>query len=195
MSETLIREAEARDCDAGAETFLQTGFWGVFKSEFGWKPHHFRVEPGNPLLVLEKRFLRTISFGTFPAALRCLPRSAAPRKFFKGLAAALKPRLSPACVFLRFDPPGRNRKPNPQGRSSRSGAALSAAEMDVQPPDTALLAIAGRSDEDLLAGMKPKWRYNIRLAEKKGVVVTMERGPTTWMLFTASMKPRPRGTG
>jgi lipid II:glycine glycyltransferase (peptidoglycan interpeptide bridge formation enzyme) len=30
------------------------------------------------------------------------------------------------------------------------------------------------SIEDLLAGFKPKWRYNIRLAEKKGVVVNSD---------------------
>jgi lipid II:glycine glycyltransferase (peptidoglycan interpeptide bridge formation enzyme) len=34
----------------------------------------------------------------------------------------------------------------------------------------------GKAEEDILAGMKPKWRYNIRLAEKKGVVAE-DRGP------------------
>ena len=41
---------------------------------------------------------------------------------------------------------------------------------DVQPPDTVLLPLAP-SEEELLTAMKPKWRYNIRLAEKKGVTV------------------------
>jgi lipid II:glycine glycyltransferase (peptidoglycan interpeptide bridge formation enzyme) len=31
-----------------------------------------------------------------------------------------------------------------------------------------------KADEELLAGMKPKWRYNVRLAEKKGVSVSAE---------------------
>jgi lipid II:glycine glycyltransferase (peptidoglycan interpeptide bridge formation enzyme) len=31
-----------------------------------------------------------------------------------------------------------------------------------------------RSDDELLAGMKPKWRYNVKLAEKKGVTVESE---------------------
>ncbi len=54
------------------------------------------------------------------------------------------------------------------------GAPLRRAAADVQPPDTVLLDIS-RPEEDILAGMKPKWRYNIRLAEKKGVIVTEAR--------------------
>lgn len=42
---------------------------------------------------------------------------------------------------------------------------------DIQPPDTVLLDLS-RTGDELLAQMKAKWRYNIHLAEKKGVVVT-----------------------
>ena len=41
---------------------------------------------------------------------------------------------------------------------------------NVQPPDTVVLNLA-QSEEAILQAMKPKWRYNIRLAEKKGVLV------------------------
>jgi lipid II:glycine glycyltransferase (peptidoglycan interpeptide bridge formation enzyme) len=44
---------------------------------------------------------------------------------------------------------------------------------DVQPPDSVILDLA-RSEEELLSAMKPKWRYNIKLAGKKGVVVEDE---------------------
>jgi len=43
----------------------------------------------------------------------------------------------------------------------------------VQPPDSTILDL-DRSEEEILAGMKAKWRYNIRLAEKKGVIVSEE---------------------
>jgi len=47
---------------------------------------------------------------------------------------------------------------------------LKKAFTDIQPPDTTVLDLT-KSSEDLLSAMKPKWRYNIRLAEKKGVHV------------------------
>src|SRR5574344_445390 len=41
----------------------------------------------------------------------------------------------------------------------------------VQPPDTVILPLSLTNDE-LLANMKSKWRYNIQLAEKKGVTIS-----------------------
>lgn len=41
---------------------------------------------------------------------------------------------------------------------------------DIQPPDTVLLDL-NKSEEELLSNMKPKWRYNIKLSEKKGCTV------------------------
>ncbi len=40
----------------------------------------------------------------------------------------------------------------------------------VQPRSTVILDIRGDED-DILARMKSKWRYNVRLAERKGVTV------------------------
>lgn len=44
------------------------------------------------------------------------------------------------------------------------------APADIQPPDTVQLDLT-KPLETLLQNCKPKWRYNIRLAEKKGIVV------------------------
>jgi lipid II:glycine glycyltransferase (peptidoglycan interpeptide bridge formation enzyme) len=112
------------------------------------------------------------------------------------LVHALRPHLRGA-AFIRFDPPfgigirdqglgtrdfcsddnntsefypdisdhdPQSLIPSPQSHFVKAAA-------DIQPPDTVLLDLT-QSEEDILAAMKSKWRYNIGLAEKHGVVVT-----------------------
>jgi lipid II:glycine glycyltransferase (peptidoglycan interpeptide bridge formation enzyme) len=47
--------------------------------------------------------------------------------------------------------------------------------VDVQPPSTVVLDLR-RSEEELLAAMKGKWRYNIGLAVRRGVTVVDDDG-------------------
>jgi hypothetical protein len=89
----------------------------------------------------------------------------------EALAAALKPLLPPHTAFIRFDPPwhtqGAGDAPPALDRPFLRAAA------DVQPPDTVILDLAPEP-EAILGAMKPKWRYNIGLAEKKGVAISRE---------------------
>lgn len=50
------------------------------------------------------------------------------------------------------------------------GTPLRRASADVQPPDTVMLDLS-LGKEQLLASMKSKWRYNIRLSMKKGIII------------------------
>ncbi len=50
------------------------------------------------------------------------------------------------------------------------GMRLRKSEVDIQPPDTTVVDLT-RPLEAVLDGMKPKWRYNVRLAARKGVSV------------------------
>jgi hypothetical protein len=90
------------------------------------------------------------------------------REALEELARALKPFFPGNTAFIRFDPPwyseGAGVPPPPVGRPFyRAGA-------DVQPPDTVIIDLA-KPEAVLLGEMKPKWRYNIRLAERKGVEI------------------------
>jgi lipid II:glycine glycyltransferase (peptidoglycan interpeptide bridge formation enzyme) len=170
----------------GAESFLQSGFWGSFKARFGWNARPFLVswnragdgggavsrdaEGSRPLLVIRRRLAPGVSFAYVPwgpELPECFPedgRSAA----LAELAEALKAFLPNDTAFIRFDPPwyaeGAAVFPPPLVPPFvRAGA-------DVQPPDTVLVDL-GQSMDSLLDGMKSKWRYNARLAPKKGVVI------------------------
>ena len=79
-------------------------------------------------------------------------------------------------------------EPSPELVSSacaRCSRALLSGAVDVQPPTTVLIDI-GRDDAEILADMKSKWRYNIRLTAKRGVTVrasnakTFERDISRW---------------
>ncbi|EPF27337.1 hypothetical protein HMPREF1221_00142 [Treponema socranskii subsp. paredis ATCC 35535] len=52
--------------------------------------------------------------------------------------------------------------------------AIVKTKTDIQPPDTTLIDLT-KSENEILSAMRSKWRYNIRLAQKKGVVVRAYR--------------------
>ena len=94
------------------------------------------------------------------------------------IARELKKLLPPTVFCIRFDPPiefftNEDRTNYLRMYKKADGnekILLKKSPTDVQPPDTVLLPL-DKTEEELLSAMKPKWRYNIRLAEKKGVTV------------------------
>jgi peptidoglycan pentaglycine glycine transferase (the first glycine) len=70
-------------------------------------------------------------------------------------------------IFVKVDPDLRVNQPAVSFLSQRSWQI---SEEQIQFHNTVTLDLA-RSEDEILAAMKPKWRYNIRLAEKKGVKV------------------------
>lgn len=57
-----------------------------------------------------------------------------------------------------------------QNKVNKENFRIEKTATDIQPPDTVLLSLL-ESEEKILSEMKSKWRYNIRLAAKKGVEV------------------------
>ncbi|MDR2784833.1 MAG: peptidoglycan bridge formation glycyltransferase FemA/FemB family protein [Treponema sp.] len=184
-----LRSADLDSCEGAS--FLQSAFWGRFKARFGWAAHALFADwadgpAGNlslPLLVLSRPLVRGAGFAYVPWGPELPENLAAPcggsgETTESGLSAArtgalaelareLRPHLPRNTAFIRFDPPWYNA--DGQGTPLLERPLVRAAA-DVQPPDTVLVGL-GQSDEALLAAMKEKCRYNIRLSARKGVTV------------------------
>lgn len=161
-----------------ARAFLQTAWWAAFKAQHGWSSLAFRVkaegQADRPLSVL----LRALPGGF---TLAYVPHPDVPTSELEALGRALRPHLPRRTLCIRWDLLSGTRvaalagegeteegsegdpMPSPLPPPFRKPPA------DVQPPDTVLISLD--DDETLLARMHKKTRYNIRLAEKKGVVV------------------------
>jgi peptidoglycan pentaglycine glycine transferase (the first glycine) len=141
---------------------LQASAWGRLKSAFGWLPLRLIAgDAGAQVLLLPLRLGFHIAY---------LPRGPVPAT--PEALAALQPSLEALCrsrraVFLRMEPDFADSESHREGL--RSLGFLPSAST-VQPPRTILVDLPG-GEEDLLARMKPKTRYNIRLAARHGVVV------------------------
>jgi len=175
-----IIKADLSICE-NADSFLQSATWGEFKSRFGWTADGFLIEwtqdsEKTPLLALSRRLAPGFSFTYVPWGPQLplnFPEDGRAEALAQ-LAAKLKPFLARNTVFIRFDPPWffveSDADVSPNETTSLISAHFKRAAADIQPPDTVLINL-NQSCEQTLASMKPKWRYNILLAEKKSVQV------------------------
>jgi peptidoglycan pentaglycine glycine transferase (the first glycine) len=166
---------------AGCETgdFAQMWEWGDLKSHTGWTPLRFGVERDGAIVAGMAVLKRPLPGGK---SLFYAPRGPL---YHLGNEALLPELIAEVrqegrrhgALALKIDPAivGPNEtalialsalgfRPSPNSDGPFGG---------VQPRYVMKVDISGTEDE-LLASFHPKWRYNLRLAEKKGVVVTSE---------------------
>ena len=168
-----VEAADLRDLDRN-RTLLQSGFWGAFRQQLGWRARAFRCRYGEReffLLVLVRRLPLGFALAYVPHGPELEQPLSGAERFLLDLAGALRPHLTD-CLFLRFDLPwGREGLGNP-AQALMSCRGLHKAVLDVQPPSTVILDLQATAEE-LLGAMKSKTRYNIRLSEKKGVEIAL----------------------
>jgi lipid II:glycine glycyltransferase (peptidoglycan interpeptide bridge formation enzyme) len=140
---------------------LQTSAWGQLKSNFGWTPHYIQQE----------NLGAQILFKQLPLGLRIayIPRGPVGSKNWSGFWTAFDELCQRQnSVFLRVEPDVW--APVEKDFVSRQLPNFIETDQTVQPPRTIMIDLTP-SEEDLMMGMKSKTRYNIRLAERKDVIV------------------------
>jgi lipid II:glycine glycyltransferase (peptidoglycan interpeptide bridge formation enzyme) len=155
---------------------LQTETWGHFKSAFGWQA----------IQLIPKRFLGQSQCGT-QILFRKLPLGFSLAYIPKGPVGTrwdlLWPEVDSLCrskrtIFLKVEPDLWEGDSNSEYLSLESyGFQLS--QHNIQPPRTLVVNLRGQDDQ-ILARMKQKTRYNIRLARRKGVVIQQTRDINTF---------------
>lgn len=135
---------------------LQTGEWGELKSAFGWKA--VRLISGQAGVQ--------ILFRQLPLGFRVgyVPKANPAQVLWPEIDSASKENRA---IFLKWEADvWEGGTASPLTHSS----LFRISPHNIQPPRTLIVDISS-SEETILARMKQKTRYNIRLAEKKGVTV------------------------
>lgn len=140
---------------------LQTGEWGELKRGFGWEP--VRIVNGDfGVQILFRKLPLGFTIGYIPKAVISDWLLVSGNSLWDDVDSACRKQKA---IFLKLE------LDQWEGSSSITNRQLLiTSPHNIQPPRTLIVDIRG-TDEEILARMKQKTRYNIRLAEKKGVTV------------------------
>jgi lipid II:glycine glycyltransferase (peptidoglycan interpeptide bridge formation enzyme) len=140
---------------------LQTAEWGDLKAAFGWEPVRIISDEGAGAQILFRRLPLGWSLAYLPKPALGSDWRQLDADFWRQVELSCRRRRA---IFLKIEPDAWEEEalvPLPQ---------LIRSPHNIQPPRTIVVDLRG-SEDDLLARMKQKTRYNIRLAQKKGVRV------------------------
>lgn len=168
-------------------TFLQTEEWARIKAPVGWTPDYITEEEGNNAPDFAALLL-TRSAGRIPVSICYIPRGplvdwSRPDRYQPVLSNLIREARKKNALLLKIDPDltiGRGIPGTPSDQPYSAGLAvrdyLSStgwlfSQDQIQFQNTVEIDLTA-SEDALLARMHQKTRYNIRLAEKKGVIVS-----------------------
>ena len=148
-------------------SFFQMWSWGDIQKKAGLTILRYCIESEGNLVGVAQVYVRPIAFGR---SWLYIPRGPVVREItqFAHALTALQQELEKqsdelGAIFVRIDPVLQN-------SSLMNNTAWKKAEREVQPQHTFVLDLR-KTEEELLSNMHSKTRYNIRLAQKKGVSV------------------------
>ncbi|MBK7448434.1 MAG: peptidoglycan bridge formation glycyltransferase FemA/FemB family protein [Anaerolineales bacterium] len=191
--------------------FLQTYEWGQVKAKYGWTPYYaiwtedgkFSVSSNYQLLVtkvvaaliLKRTAFRRFSIFYAPKGpLMDWTNESLRKRVLDDLQSFAKKQ---GAIFLKLDPDvvlGRGVPASVDEVTENSGQAVMSDLRRrgwVESPDqiqfrNTVMVDLSASEEEILMRMKQKTRYNVRLAEKKGVTVrvgTVEDLPALYKMY------------
>ncbi|MBM3153339.1 MAG: aminoacyltransferase, partial [Chloroflexi bacterium] len=153
--------------------FLQTGEWGELKKGFGWDPVRVVAgESGAQVLFRRLPLGFTVAYipkGPVTGGQHSAPGDLPP-EFWAEVDEVCRLRRA---AFLKVEPDSWDDNSPPILHRQQSGIhypPIVAGSHNIQPRRTILVDLTS-SEKEILARMKQKCRYNIRLAGKKGVTV------------------------
>ena len=172
---------DRRDFDKLAIHPLQSWAWGEFREKLGQRVVRLgRFTDGK---LAEATQFSVHKIPGLPWSVGYCPRGAMPTKEMIETVKAEARKQN--CIFVKFEP---NVSAEGTVLKGQSLQGLSLSDLELRPgkalftPFTFQVDLT-KSEEELLAGMKPKTRYNIRLAEKKGVVVKEDNSDAAFEAF------------
>lgn len=172
---------------------LQSFEWGDLKSRSGWKPVRVLAEEDGEVVAAASLLKRSIP--RFGKCIMYAPRGPVLDTRNSELVTWFCERLRETAlkhdaILLKIDPP--IPVEDTESESNLRSAGFRSLNLEgfggTQPKAVMQLDLAGRNLDELMASFKSKWRYNIRLAEKKGVTVRLDCGREDLPVFYELLK-------
>lgn len=150
---------------------LQTWEWGEFKSHYGWAPTRVMLELDEGRFAAAQVLRRSLPY--LNLGILYVPRGPAldyseSADFNRALGALEQLGRRQNVVYIKIDPALECDKPAAHLLRERGWIA---SRDQIQYRNTLTLDLK-KNESELFASIKPKWRYNIHLAEKRGVRVS-----------------------
>ena len=142
---------------------LQSRAWGEFKREWGWEPHYRIAEVGGAALALLLLRRRIAGLG----AIWYAPRGPGVATAAQMESVATDLRDLPRGFVVKVDP----ELPADSDTAAWASAGLVKSPVEVQNSMATILVDLHPQEDAIIASFKPKCRYNIRLAARRGVRV------------------------
>ncbi|HEX8600385.1 MAG TPA: peptidoglycan bridge formation glycyltransferase FemA/FemB family protein [Chloroflexia bacterium] len=181
---SLISPSRPADWDRGMSaagaSLLQSWSWGEFKKQAGWSPLRLALRQGNSTPEIAAQLLfRSVPRVPLPLSVGYIPRGPvampgasvderAEQAFWAGIHRAAGKR---GAIFLKVEPNVEIGEGTAKADVDRKMQALGFQPSGRLQPARTIVLDLNKSEDDLLKAMKPKTRYNLRLAGRRGVVV------------------------